>query len=58
VESLVRGRFRERKRRGQHPIECGTLTRGQWGGEEARRRGRGAGVRRWPAAKRKGASGM
>jgi hypothetical protein len=55
---LVRGRFRERKRRGQHPIECGALTRGQWGGEEARRRGRGAGVRRWPAAKRKGAGGM
>jgi hypothetical protein len=32
-----------------------TLTRGQWGVEEARGRRRGAGLWRWPADRRKGA---
>jgi hypothetical protein len=57
VEALVRDRFRERKRWGRCPSECGALKRGQWGVEEARGRGRGAGVRLWPAARRKGAGG-
>jgi hypothetical protein len=47
---LVRGCFWERKGRGRRPSECGALTHGQWGIEEARGRGRGAGVRRCGAA--------